>query len=144
MSLTANAQLVYEDRMTVNNQPVKGSTEIFLGCAVGMTAGYARKLNAGDVFAGFCDSHVNNNASTGVIGTPDTSGADGALTVPVVQAGRVQLAIAALAVTNIGQDVYASDDNTFTLAATNNTLIGKCIRYVSSGVGVVAFESGGR
>jgi hypothetical protein len=43
-------------------------------------------------------------------------------------------------VTDIGADVYASDGNTFTLAVSTNTLVGKVHRYISSGVAMVSFN----
>jgi len=127
-NLSANAVRVYEIGDT-NNLPVKASTEIWKGSAVGLTAGYARMLSAGDVFGGFADEHVNNTIAT-----------DGAATINVRQSGRIQLSVANVAVTDIGADVFASDGNTFTLVAGSNTLIGKVHRYVSSGVAVVAFD----
>jgi hypothetical protein len=96
--LTANAPQIYEVG-DVNAVPVKGSSEIFLGSAVGITSGFGRQLVAGDVFGGFAEQHINN------------TGADGALAVPVKRSGRIQVAISALAVTDVGKPVYASDGN---------------------------------
>lgn len=127
-NLSANAVRVYEIGDT-NNLPVKASTEIWKGSAVGLTAGYARMLTAGDVFGGFADEHVKNTVAT-----------DGAATINVRQSGRIQLSVTNVAVTDIGADVYASDGNTFVLTAGANTLIGKVHRFVSSGVAIVAFD----
>jgi hypothetical protein len=60
--------------------------------------------------------------------------------VRVRRQGTIVLPIGSLAATNIGAPVYASDDDTFTLTATSNTKIGTVVRFVSSGVGVVAFR----
>jgi hypothetical protein len=127
-NLSANSPRIYEIGDT-NNLPIKGSTEIWLGSAVGMTAGYARMLSAGDVFGGFADEHQNNTSAT-----------DGAKTINVRLRGFVQLSVANVAVTDIGADVYASDGNTFTLTVGSNTFIGKVHRFVSSGVAIVAFD----
>ncbi len=113
-----------------NDLPVKASSKIYEGSAVGLTGGYARALNAGDSFGGFADRAVDNS-----------SGADGAVNVSVSRFGLIQLAISGLAVTDIGKPVYASDDNTFTLTATSNSAIGRVSRWVSSGVGIVAFRT---
>lgn len=129
-NLTANTPLVYE-RGNTNSLPIKASTEIFLGSAVGLTSGYARQLTAGDLFGGFADAHVNNSVAT-----------DGANTVPVIQSGLVALAITSAAVTDIGKPVYASDGATFTLTATSNTRIGTIVRWVSTGNVIVKFDAG--
>jgi hypothetical protein len=38
--------------------------------------------------------------------------------------------------------VYASDDNTFTLTSTSNSLIGYVSRWVETGVAIVEFDAG--
>jgi len=126
--LTSNTQLLVElpGLGDLNDLPIKASTEIFQGSAVGVTSGYARQLVAGDLFGGFAEQHVNNSVAT-----------DGAAIVPVRQGGRVVLSITSAAVTDIGKPVYASDGNTFTFTATSNTRIGTVVRWVSAGVVVV-------
>jgi hypothetical protein len=53
------------------------------------------------------------------------------------------LAITSIAITaNDRPAVYASDDNTFTLTATSNSLIGYVSRWVSTGVAIVEFDAG--
>lgn len=124
--LTANAIQIYEDGFT-NSIPVKASTEIFLGSAVGTASGLARQLVAADLFVGFAEQHVNN------------TGADSALSVPVRKRGSIVLAIASAAVGDIGKPVYASDGNTFTYTSTGNSRVGTVARFVSTGIVVVAF-----
>ena len=52
------------------------------------------------------------------------------------------LAISALAITaNDRPAVYASDDNTFTLTATSNSLIGFVSRWIATGSAVVEFDA---
>ena len=114
----------------VNELPVIATDIIYEGAAVGDNAsGYARPLVAGDPFRGFAEQKADNFA-----------GAAGDVSVRVRESGKVQLAISGLAITDVGKDVYASDDNTFTLTQGSNTRIGYVHRYVSSGVGVVAFD----
>lgn len=130
--LTKNTPLTYESDGIAppqNNLPVKASTEIFLGSAVGLTAGFARQLVAADLFGGFCDQHTNNTVAT-----------DGNLMVPVKTRGRLQVAITSLAVTDINKAVYMSDGATFTLTLASNTLIGRVIRWVSTGIGIIEFS----
>lgn len=113
--------------------PVIAADKIFAGAVVGENAaGYSRPLVAGDVFQGFAVEEVDN-----------TDGAAGALRVEVKTKGKVKLAIASIAVTaNDRPAVYASDDNTFTLTATSNSLIGYVSRWVETGYAVVEFDAG--
>ena len=86
---------------------------------------------AGDTFLGFAIEKVDNSA-----------GAAGALTVRCKQRGYVQLPVTSLALTaNDLAKVYASDDDTFTGASTGNSLIGYTARWISTGVGVVYFDT---
>jgi hypothetical protein len=53
----------------------------------------------------------------------------------------VQLSVGSLAITDVGKPVYASDDDTFTLTATSNSYVGRVHRFISTGVGIVAFDA---
>jgi hypothetical protein len=112
--------------------PVIASDIIYRGAAVGENgSGYARPLVAADPFLGFAESRIDNSA-----------GAAGDKTVFVLQKGFIELPIAALAITaNDRPAVYASDDDTFTLTSTSNTLIGYVDRWISTGLAVVEFDS---
>ena len=127
-NLSANTQRVYEAGDT-NNVPVKGSTEIWMGSAVGLAAGYARMLASTDTFAGFADEHQNNTSAT-----------NGAKTINVRTRGLIQLTISGIAVTDVGSDVYASDGNTFTLTVGSNVFIGKVHRFVTTDTCIVSFD----
>ncbi len=114
-----------------NDVPAVASDIIYEGAAVGDNgSGYGRPLTAGDPFRGFSIEKVDNSA-----------GAAGAKNIRVKERGAVQLAVASLAITDVGKDVYASDDNTFVLTEGSNTRIGYVKRFVSSGVGVVRFDA---
>jgi len=112
--------------------PVIADDVIFEGAAVGENgSGYSRPLVAGDVFQGFAVSKVDN-----------AGGAAGAKLVNVKSSGRAVLPVTGVDVTsNSLAPVYASDDNTFTLVATANSLIGYVSHYVSAGYAVVEFGS---
>jgi hypothetical protein len=115
----------------MNNLPVIAADIIYEGAAVGDNgSGYSRPLTAGDPFRGFAAEKADNSA-----------GAAGAVNVLVKQRGRVSLAISGLAITDVGKAVYASDDDTFTLTATSNSYVGRVIRWVSTGVGIVEFDA---
>jgi hypothetical protein len=113
--------------------PVIATDIIYDGAAVGENgSGYARPLVAGDPFLGFAIRRADNAA-----------GAAGGVNVLVRRRGQVQIAVAgATAITaNDHPPVYASDDDTFTLTASTNTLIGRVQRWVESGVCVVEFDT---
>lgn len=117
----------------LEDYPVIATDIIYEGAAVGENgSGYARPLQAGDPFLGFCDKQVDN-----------ASGSAGEKLVKVKTRGRVQLAVAgATAITaNDRPIVYASDDNTFTLTKSTNSPIGVVSRWVSSGVAIVEFDA---
>lgn len=109
--------------------PVKQNEAMYEGSAAGITAGYARQLNAGDIFAGF------------VLRGAAAPSADGDATVRVRRFGLVVLPITSVAVTDIGKPVYASDGNTFTLTASTNSHIGRLVRVAGTNLGVVAFDA---
>ncbi len=128
-TLTTDTPRTYElgDR---NEYPVAASTIIYEGAAVGENgSGYARPLVAGDTFLGFAEARADNSA-----------GAAGAVNVRVIDKGKIKADISGLAITaNDHPPVYMSDDNTFTLTSTGNSLIGYVARWVETGVGIVEF-----
>lgn len=131
MALTVDTPRTYE-LGNVNEFGVLASTKIYEGAAVGDSGtGYVRGLVAGDAFRGFAERLADNSAVA----------TDGAINVRVVTNGLISLSIASLAITDVGKNVYASADGTFTLTAGSNTYIGTVYRYVSSGVGIVAFDA---
>lgn len=129
-TLNADTLRTFETQEDTNALPVASKAKIFGGALVGLTeTGYARPLQAGDPGAGFATDGVDNS-----------DGADGAALVTVKSRGKVCLYISGLTVADIGKNVYASDDNTFTLTATDNSLIGKLVRIEEAGNGIVAFD----
>ena len=116
----------------LEDYPVIASDIIYEGSAVGENgSGYARPLVAADPFLGFAQRKADNSA-----------GAAGAINVTVRTRGKVQLAISSIGITaNDRPAVYASDDDTFTLTATSNSLIGYVSRWVETGVAIVEFDA---
>ena len=111
--------------------PIIANDIVYEGAAVGDNgSGYARPLVAGDPFLGFSQLNVDN-----------TGGSAGAKGVRVKREGAIQLAVASLVITDVGKDVYASDDNTFVLTQSTNTRIGSVRAFVSTGIGIVDFEA---
>jgi hypothetical protein len=116
----------------IEDYPVIASDIIFEGSAVGENgSGYARPLVAADPFLGFAQRKADNSA-----------GAAGDINVRVRTRGKAQLPISGIAITaNDRPAVYASDDDTFTLTATSNSLIGYVSRWVETGVAIVEFDA---
>ncbi len=119
----------------IGELPVVANDIIYEGSAVGDNgSGYARPLVAADPFWGFAESQADNSA-----------GVAGAVNVRLRETGKVKLSVTG--VTGVGDadtDVYASDDDTFTLTSTGNTLIGTIVRYISGTEVIVHFKSGVR
>lgn len=114
-----------------NELPVIAADIIYQGAAVGDNgSGYARPLQAGDPFRGFAVDDADNS-----------DGSAGDKKVKVRPFGLVQAGISGAAIDDVGKDVYASDDDTFTLTQGSNTRIGSVYRFVSSGVVVIKFEA---
>jgi len=109
----------------LNDLPVKASSTIYRGDAVGMVSGYARQLVAGDLFVGFATAKAVGTAS------------DGGVKVNVNTDTEYELAVSSAAVTDIGKIVYASDSNTFTFTKSTNSPVGFVKRWVSTGYVIV-------
>ena len=130
-TLAANKPRAYEGG-TRNEIPVIAADIIFEGAAVGVVdaSGHARPLNAADRFAGFAEAKADNAA-----------GAAAAINCRVVEAGKIELAVSGAVITDVGQPVYATDDDTFTFVPTSAAFVGFVHRFVSAGVVVVAFDA---
>lgn len=113
----------------VEDLPVKASSAIYEGSAIGLTSGYARQLTAGDKFQGFALCDVASQAS------------DGDDRVRVRIRGRIVLTISSVAVTDIGKPVYASDGNAFTLTASTNSHIGRVAAVYGANLAIVDFDA---
>jgi len=115
---------------TINELPVIASDIIYEGAVVGDNgSGYARPLQSGDPFRGFAERKADNS-----------SGSAGDINVRVRTKGLIKLSVGSLAITDVGRPVYATDDDTFVLTGIG-TRIGYVYRYVSSGVGIVAYDA---
>lgn len=117
----------------LDDYPVIAADVIYQGAAVGENgSGYARPLVAADPFLGFAVETADNSA-----------GSAGDVNIKVRTRGVVRLTVAgATAITaNDRQAVYASDDDTFTLTATSNSLIGYVRRWLASTDCLVEFDA---
>ena len=134
-TLAANKPRGYEgapQRQEENAIPVIASDIIYEGAAVGVVSasGHARPLAAGDKFAGFAIRKVDNSAGAAV-----------AKSVDVYQTGWIQLPVTGCVITDKGLPVYATDDDAFSLSPVGGVFVGFLHRYVSAGVGIVAFNA---
>ncbi len=108
---------------------------IYEGAAVGVVdaTGYAQPLaSSANRFAGFAERQADNTI---------TGHAAGFVNVTVVESGKVQLSVTGAVITDVGQPVYASDDDTFSFSPVGGIFIGYVHRFVSSGVVVVKFDA---
>jgi len=131
-TLAVNTPREYE-LGTRNEIPVIASDIIYEGAAVGVVdaTGHARPLNAADRFAGFAEYKADNSA-----------GAAADINVSVVKSGEIQLAVTGAVITDVGQPVYATDDDTFVFLPVAAAFVGFVKRFVSSGVVIVDFNAG--
>lgn len=115
----------------INEIPVIATDIIYEGAAVGVVkaSGHARPLTSADKFIGFAVEKADNSA-----------GAAAAINCRFYRKGCVKLAVSGAVITDIGQPVYATDDDTFVFLPTGAVFIGFVRRFVSSGVVEVEFD----
>jgi len=110
---------------------VIASDIIYEGAAVGLVtaSGHARPLTSADRFVGFAIKKADNE-----------DGAAAAINVTVRKKGVVKLSVSGAVITDVGQPVYAQDDNSFSFVKTSGVFIGFVKQYVSSGVALVEYD----
>ncbi len=115
---------------THNDVPILAATKIFEGSAVGLSAGYARQLVAGDKFVGFATRDVDNSA-----------GASGDRRVRVRKDGSVMIPVTGVTgQADLTKQVAMSDGDTATLTLASNSKIGHVIRFESGTLCQVEFH----
>jgi len=114
-----------------NEYPVIAADIIYEGSAAGLViaSGHARPLTSVDKFVGFAEAKADNSA-----------GAAAAINVRTIKRGAIQLSVTGAVITDVGQPVYAQDDNAFSFLKTSGVFIGFMRRYVSAGVAIVEFD----
>jgi len=115
-----------------NEFPVIAADIVYEGAAVGLVdgTGHAQPLTSADRFAGFAEKQADNSA-----------GAATAINVRVIESGKVKLSVTGAVITDVGQPVYAQDDNAFSFLKASGVFIGFIHRYVSAGVAIVRFDA---
>ncbi len=116
----------------VNEFPIIASDIIYEGAAVGVVtaSGHARPLAAGDRFVGFAEQRCDNSA-----------GAAAAKNVRVKARGAIKLSVSGAVITDVGQPVYATDDDTFVFLPTGAVFVGFAHRFVAAGVVEVRYDA---
>jgi len=117
-----------------NENDFPAMADIFYeGSAVGLVdaTGHARPLTSVDRFVGFVQEQLDNS---------DGAAAD--RNVRVRKRGVVQLSVSGAVITDVGQPIYATDDDTFVFSPVGGIFIGKVVRFASSGVVDVEFDAG--
>jgi hypothetical protein len=95
--------------------------------------GYVTNVAGGLPFLGHADALADN-----------TNGASGALNVRIRRGTyRAQITLTDVALANVGDPLYASDDGTLTLTATSNSLVGRVVRYVAANTCIAEFTTVG-
>ncbi len=130
-TLAANKPRAYEGGSR-NEFPVIAADIIYEGGAVGLVdaSGHAQPLAAGNRFAGFAEAKADNAA-----------GAAAAITVRVIESGKIELPVSGAVITDMGQPVYATDDDTFSFNPAGGVFVGFVHRFVSAGVVIVSFDA---
>jgi hypothetical protein len=116
----------------LNDYPVVASDIIYEGAAVGLVdaSGHARPLTSADKFVGFAIEKCDNSA--GIAAAKNTR---------VRTRGRIVLSVTGAVITDIGNPVYATDDNAFSFSPVGGVFVGKMARFVSAGVADVEFDA---
>jgi hypothetical protein len=129
MAATKNAPLEIEsgDRNVI---PVASGKQLFQGAMAWLDgSGYATPT-PGAVFLGHVVAEADNR-----------TGGNGAISV-WTRAGiyKAEVTLTGVAITDVGEEVFASDDNTLSLT-TGGHQVGKVVRYVKANTAVVEFHS---
>lgn len=130
-TLAVNKPRSYElgDR---NELPVIAADILYEGGAIGLVdaSGHIRPLVGGDRFIGFAESKADNAAA-----------AAAAINARLIECGKIQLSVTGAVITDVGQPVYATDDDTFVFNPVGASFIGFVFRFVSAGVVIVDFDA---
>ena len=113
--------------------PVIASDIIYEGAAVGLVdaTGHAQPLTSSDKFVGFAQRQADNS-----------DGDAAAINVKTIKSGSVKLPVTGAVITDVGQPIFATDDNAFVFTPVGSVFIGFVRRWISSGYVIVEFNAG--
>lgn len=127
MALSANRDVKFYAGQELVEVGVDDNVRIFKGAFVGRngSTGYARPLIAGDDFLGVAYAEADNTIAGHTAG---------GIRVRLHQHVDVVHALSGLANTDLGVEVYASDDGTLTKTSTDNSRIGRVAAIEAAGL----------
>lgn len=125
MALTADREVEFFATQELIDVPVDDDVVIYKGALVGLndSTGFARPLNAGDLFLGVAYRKADNTVAGHTAG---------GIRARLHQAVDVVHRLTSVADTDVGSIVYASADDTLTLTSTNNSRIGVVVGKVAT------------
>ncbi|MHB8071552.1 MAG: hypothetical protein ACYDHF_06335 [Candidatus Cryosericum sp.] len=130
MALSANTPPVFLEGK-IQSRPLYQAIHAYEGSLLFKRAdGYATTAAGGLPFLGHAYAEADN-----------TSGSSGDLDA-YVRSGKytARVTLSGVAITDVGKEVYASDDGTLTLTATGNSRVGVVDTYVSTNTCLVEFQ----
>ena len=131
MALSANRDVDHYVDQELRSFAVAAGEHIYKGAFVGLSSGgYAQALTAGDLFIGVAYEEADNS-----------SGSAGDASVRIYTLGDFRHALSGAAITNLGDAVYASADDTLTFTSTSNSYVGCAVDVPSSGEIVLRLET---
>jgi hypothetical protein len=133
MALSADREVKFYASQELIELGVDDNVLIYKGALVGLNAGtgYARPLSAGDAFVGLAFKQADNTI---------TGHTAGGVSTKLHQNIDAVLPLAGVTITDIGAEVYASDDATLTLTATGNSRIGRIVAVEGTGLARVRLQ----
>ena len=125
MAVTANQLIAARNPGGLISAPVAASTRLYQGT---MSFAVAASGYADD------DTATGANAFLGIVkdDTDNSSGSAGDKTAELYTDGIFELAGSGFTQALVGDKIYASDNFTVTATSTNNTMIGRCVEFVSA------------
>jgi hypothetical protein len=131
MALSANRDVDHYVDQELRSFKVAASEHIYKGAFVGLSSGgYAQALTAGDLFIGIAYEEADNS-----------SGSAGDMSVRVYTLGDFGHALSGAAISNVGDAVYASADDTLTFTSTSNSYVGYAVDVPASGQIILRLET---
>lgn len=154
MALTAPKRYSMRDQQpnAINSYPVRSGMTIYYGALVGLstvgvTDGRLVNWSSGSGalrFCGIAQPTQQISAGSGTAGSA-TGNAAGTVECPVYEGGAIleNVSVTGLSANqNVGDPVYASDENTFTLTATSNVgAVGVISRFITGTSGDIQLYS---
>lgn len=121
------------------NLPVAANEWIYRGAMVGVNpAGYAKEFVPGDTLVGWALDEFRADSTAGAASLRGNLSEPGATTIRIcAYADHVRIPLSGAARTDIGRQVYATDDNTYSFTGHPDAVVGNVLDLEASGYLVV-------